>query len=131
MKIILANGAELEPILVTGGKRMVQGVNRDTLRFVFPAEAGMAELDAAFTPDACCRITVEDGSGSYVHTGYTIRSTLEKEQVEVQPATAEEPAVCADRITVAMSQRTWMETQLLSLTETVDALVMESLLKEV
>ena len=111
MKIILANGTELNPILVTGEKRTVHGMNRDTLRFVFPADAGMEALDAAFTPEACESITIED-SESYIHKGYTIRAELKKEAVEVLAATPESEAVYEDRITVAMSQRTYMETQL-------------------
>ena len=35
MKIILSDGTELTPILVTGGPKYVQGANRDTLDFVF------------------------------------------------------------------------------------------------
>ena len=131
MKIILANGTELTPILVTGAKRTVQGVSRDTLSFVFPGGAGMEALDAAFTGAACEAITVtgEDGS-EYIHTGYTIRAELKKTAVEVLAATADTGAVYEDRITVSMSQRTWAETQLAALTDTVDVLVMESLMAE-
>ena len=53
MKIILNNGKELSPILVTGGTRMVQGASRDTLNFIFPATEDMAELDSAFSAENC------------------------------------------------------------------------------
>ena len=128
MKIILADGRELTPILVAGEKRPVQGVTRDTLRFVFPAEAGMEALDAAFTPAACESITIENGGETYIHKGYTIRAELKKAAVELLAATPESDAVYEERITVAMGQRTWAETQLASLTDTVDVLVMESLM---
>ena len=129
MKIILNNGKELSPILVTGGTRMVQGASRDTLSFIFPADVSMASIDEAFTADACDKITIvgDDGSEN-IHTGYTIRAELSKASVEVTPATEEAEAVYEDRITVSMSQRTYAESQLASLTDTVDVLVMESLM---
>ena len=129
MKIILANGKELSPILVTGGPRNIQGASRDTLSFIFPAGVSMASIDEAFTADACDKITIvgDDGSEN-IHTGYTIRAELSKASVEVTPATESEAAVFEDRITVSMSQRTYAESQLASLTDTVDVLVMESLM---
>lgn len=129
MNIILANGKKLSPIMVTGGPRHVQGASRDTLSFIFPVDASMTDLDAAFTADACESITIvgDDGSEA-IHTGYTIRAELKKEPVEVTPATEEAEAVYEDRITVSMSQRTYAESQLASLTDTVDVLVMESLM---
>ena len=129
MKIILNNRKELSPILVTGGPRMVQGASRDTLNFIFPADVSMASIDEAFTADACDKITIvgDDGSEN-IHTGYTIRAELSKASVEVTPATESEAAVYEDRITVSMSQRTYAESQLASLTDTVDVLVMESLM---
>lgn len=123
MKIILANGAELNPILATGEKRTVQGANRDTLTFVFPADAGIEALDAAFTGEACESITIEDGTESYVHHGYTVRAELAKKSVEVLPATASTAAVYEDRITVAMAQRTYAETQLADMQAALNALL--------
>lgn len=123
MKIILTNGTELEPILVKGGLRRVQGADRDTLSFVFPASAGLEALDAAFTPANCESITiVDDDEAQHIHSGYTIRYELSKTAVEVTPATAEAEAVYEERITVAMSQRTYAETQLAQLQAAVAAL---------
>ena len=129
MKIILNNGAELTPIMVTGGPRHLQGASRDTLNFIFPATEDMTELDAAFSTANCESITIigDDGSEA-IHKGYTIRAELKKESVEVTPATESEAAVFEDRITVSMSQRTYTESQLASLTDTVDTLVMDALL---
>ena len=129
MKIILNNGKELSPILVTGGTRMVQGASRDTLSFIFPADVSMESIDVAFSAEACEKITIigDDGSEN-IHTGYTIRVELSKASVEVTPATESEAAVFEDRITASMSQRTYAESQLASLTDTVDVLVMESLM---
>lgn len=129
MNIILANGKKLSPIMVTGGPRHVQGSSRDTLNFIFPATEDMAALDSAFSAENCDKITIvgDDGSEN-IHTGYTIRAELSKAPVEVSAATDEAEAVYEDRITVSMSQRTYAESQLASLTDTVDVLVMESLM---
>ena len=138
MNIKLSNGTVLSPILATGETRYVQGANRDTLNFIFPATEGMEALDAAFSAENCESITVleavevPDGTTteqSYLHKGYTIRAGLKKEAVEVTPATEEAEAVYKDRITVSMSQRTYTESQLASLTDTVDVLVMDALMQ--
>lgn len=131
MKIILANGTELEPLLVTGEKRTVQGAERDTLLFAFPGEMGMDTIDAMFT-DAACEtiIIVVNEEEAYTHKGYTIRAGLTKKLVAITSGTEATEAVYENRITVAMSQRTYAETQLASLTDTIDVLVMESLLAE-
>ena len=138
MNIKLSNGTVLSPILATGETRYVQGANRDTLNFIFPATEGMEALDAAFSAENCESITVleavevPDGTTteqSYLHKGYTIRAGLKKEAVEVTPATEEAEAVYEDRLTVSMSQRTYTESQLASLTDTVDVLVMDALMQ--
>ena len=138
MNIKLSNGTVLSPILATGETRYVQGANRDTLNFISPATEGMEALDAAFSAENCESITVleavevPDGTTteqSYLHKGYTIRAGLKKEAVEVTPATEEAEAVYEDRITVSMSQRTYTESQLASLTDTVDVLVMDALMQ--
>ena len=129
MKIILANGTELTPILATGEHRFIQGQNRDTLAFVFPAAESIEALDAAFVPGACESITVVDDAGSeYIHKGYTIRAELKKEPMEVTQATVDTPAVMEERTLVRMAQRTYTESQMASLTDTVDTLVLESLM---
>lgn len=123
MKIILNNGTELEPILVKGGPRHIQGADRDTLSFVFPASAGLEALDAAFNAANCESVTImDDEEAEYIHSGYTIRCELSKAAVEVTPATAEAEAVYEDRITVTMAQRTYAETQLAQLQAAVAAL---------
>ena len=123
MMIKLNNGTQLEPILVTGGPRHVQGATRDALSFVFPTQVGLTELDGLFTPENCENIAIvgEDGSEN-LHAGYTIRAELSKAAVEVEPATAEREAVYEDRITVVMAQRTYAETQLAQLQAAVAAL---------
>lgn len=112
MKIILANGTELSPISVLGGKRVVHGVNRDTLSFVFPVETSLDELDGVFTEANCETITIVDGGNEYIHKAYTIRAELKREPVEVTPSTESEAAVYENRVIVSMGQRTYTETQI-------------------
>ena len=128
MKIILNNNAELAPLNVIGGRKNVQGANRDTLTFVFPADTNMAELDGIFSTANCESIAIEDETGSYIHKGYTVRGELSKTSVCTVAETEESPAVYEDRINIVMGQRTYAESQIASLTETVDVLVLESLL---
>ena len=128
MKIILVNGTELFPISVLGGKRVIHGVNRDTLSFVFPVETSLDELDGIFTEANCETITIVDEGNEYIHKAYTIRAELKREPVEITPSTESEAASYENRAIVSMGQRTYIESQLTSLTDTVDVLVMESLL---
>ena len=128
MIIKLNNGTELNPILVLGEKRYVQGVSRDTLLFAFSAENTLDNLDRLFSAENCETITIVDGENEYIHKGYTVRAELKREPVEVTPATESTEAVYENRVFVAMAQRTYSESQIASLTETVDLLVMESLM---
>lgn len=115
MKVILNNGTELTPIIVTGEKRNVQGARRDCLTHVF-AEAGLDEIDGLFAEANCENITIigDDGSEA-IYNGYTIRTDLTKTMVETVPATATTEAQYESRVTVTMAQRTYAETQMANL----------------
>ena len=129
MKIILANGVELFPLVITGDKRYVNGAQRDTLSFAFPAEMSLDELDAIFSAENCAKITIVEPTTiienevevpseiEHIHKGYTVRAELKREPVEVSPATAESDAVYENRVTVSMSQMTYAEQQLAALAE--------------
>ena len=124
MKIILCNGAELTPNTVMGGKRLVQGASRDTLTFVFPDGTGLDELDKLFTAENCERITIVEADGSeYVHSDYVIRAELKRELMEVAPATADDPGTYESRVTVAMSRRTYQESQYAELQEALNLIL--------
>ena len=122
MKIIL-NNQELNPINVIGGRKNVQGANRDTLTFVFPADKNMAELDGIFTAKNCESITVEDESGAYIHKGYTVRGELSKVTVCVSGETEEAPAVYEERIHVVMGQRTYTEAKMSEMEEALNMIL--------
>jgi len=118
MKIVLTNAVELTPILVTGELKYIQGINRDTLTFIFNDSFSMDELDSVFTEDNCGSIVIigDDGSKA-IHTGYTIRAELVKKEVEIQKATEKTEAVVEKRIFVSMAQRTYSETKLASIAQ--------------
>ncbi|MBQ6833581.1 MAG: hypothetical protein IJO55_04100 [Lachnospiraceae bacterium] len=110
MKIILTNGTELTPILVTGGPKYAQGANRDTLDFVFP-DCSLDEKVEQFTEANCENITIvgDDGSEA-IHTGYVIPEIVKK-PVEIEKATVDTDAVYENRVFVSMSQRIYAETK--------------------
>ena len=131
MKIILANGIELNPLLVTGAPVQLQGAKRDSLTFVFPASVGIEVLDEVFSDIACDSIKIIDDLGvENIYKHYTIRAKLEKAPMEIVPATPETESVTEDRISVCIAQRTYAESLLTSLTDAVDVLVMEILTTE-
>lgn len=122
MKIIL-NNIELTPINVIGGRKNVQGANRDTLTFVFPADKDMAELDGIFTAKNCESITVEGENESYIHKGYTVRGELNKATVCVSNETEEAAAVYEERIHVVMGQRTYTEAKMSEMEEALNMIL--------
>lgn len=136
MKIKLANGIELYPILAEGGSRFIQGANRDAITFIFPVETSLDELDRIFTAENCSNITITEivvendveVQREYIHSGYAVRVELKREPVEITPATVTTEAVFENRVMVTMAQRTYAEAQLAALTETVDFLVLDNLL---
>lgn len=131
MNIALADGTELTALMVTGEINYVQEASRDTLIFVFDGTAvSLDEIDGIFTEDACETVALNDGTNEYIHSAYTIRAGLEKIKEKTDAVDEDGAPVYVDRIKVRMSQRTYEETQLKNLIETVDALVLESLLEE-
>lgn len=133
MHIILANGTRLNHIGATGSMKYVQGANRDSITFEFDDTHSVDELRNVFTETNCEVIDIvtdnEDGTqDNNYHEGYVIRAEVSEKMKEITPATGTEPAVTERRVFVTMAQRTYSETQVASLTETVDYLVLESLM---
>jgi len=124
MKIILANGAVLNPYTAEGGRRFFQGTDRDCLTFAFPSDAGMEVIDSAFSEAACESISIFDDEGNeYIHKGYTIRVDLMKKPVEIEPATLDAEAVYENRVLVTMAQRSYAENQLKMMQQELKALL--------
>lgn len=133
MHIILADGTQLNHIGATGETRYLQGATRDSITFEFDATYSVDELRNAFTETNCevINIVTDNGDGTQdnnYHEGYVIRAEVSEKVKEIEPTTGTTPAVTETRIFVCMAQRTYAETQVASLTETVDYLVLESLM---
>lgn len=149
MHIILKDGTKLNHIGATSTTRYIQGANRDTITFEFDSTYSVDELRNVFTDMNCETINIvtddvvetvvenEDGTtetkSEVVYTnnywdGYVIRAEVAEKVKEIVPATGTTPSITETRVFVTMAQRTYAETQIASLTETVDILVLENLL---
>lgn len=128
MKITLFNGTEWEALGVHGEPVYFQGVNRDSLRFLFdPERYTMEEIDRAFTAENCKSITLtgEDGE-AFVHQGYLLRHSLEKgydTNYGVSPGTERPPL----RLAVRMARISYLEQRQEELTDAVDKLILSGL----
>lgn len=114
MKIILANGKELDLIKITSDKRDVQGAYRNLISFVFEGSS-VDEVDKLFTESACESIKIVDGEEIRVYNGYAIRAELKQFIETITPETADEGAVNVTRVQVSMAQRTYTESKLAAL----------------
>ena len=78
MKVILSNGKEIETRGVHGRSIMYQGVQRDSLIFLFDAEQeSLSDTAEDFTRENCASITIiGDDEEQYIHEHYTIRTEL-------------------------------------------------------
>lgn len=143
MYIILTDGTRLNHIGATGETRYLQGANRDTITFEFDETHSVDYLRSVFTEHNCevinivteDEVTLEDGNIDIIHNnnyheGFVIRAEVAEKVKEIEPATGTTPAVTETRVFVTMAQRTYAETQIASLTETVDILVLEKLMGE-
>lgn len=128
--IKLADGSELEPLSILGKKMNIQGQTRDVLQFVFSGDTDMSFLDETFSDANCAEITILDDENIVqgVFKQYGIRDELKKENVVVQEETPETAAVYEERIFISMAQKTYTEITLSNLVETVDLLVLDSLM---
>lgn len=153
--LIFKTGESVDFIECYSAGEYVQGAQRDVLDFRFdPAVVSLDEVDALFTADACDRLVIretvtgqvqavsEDGTPAadedgnpvmetverteeFVHDGYGVRVALCKKKFTLATGNGAEDV---EQISVKMGQYTYTESQLNSLTDTVDVLVMESLM---
>lgn len=130
MKVILNNGTELTAEVVNGSSRHFQGASRDSLEFQFAnASVTFEQLDTLFSQEANTnRITLVNGETSYLHENYSLRVSVGFAPVVIAIATDTTPEVVENRFTVVMAQKTYKEIQANALRDTVDILVMESLM---
>ena len=151
MHILLKDGTRLNHIGATGIAKYINGANRDTITFEFDESYSVDYLRSVFTESNCETINIvtddivesvvenEDGTtevkSEVVYTnnyweGYVIRTEVAERIKEIEPATGTTPAITETRVFVTMAQRTYTETQIASLTETIDILVLERLMGE-
>lgn len=127
MKVQLYNGVELEAIGVFGRNYFYQGVNRDSLVFLFaPESVSLDAVRAAFTPENCREIRLSDGNETFLHEHYTIRLELGigfQEQV-LTGSVKQDTTQC---IFVTMAQSTLTERQLQAQQAALDALIIAAL----
>ncbi|MBQ3426549.1 MAG: hypothetical protein IJH37_05315 [Clostridia bacterium] len=78
MKVILSNGKELEAKGVHGRSINYQGVQRDSLIFLFDAESeSLTDALEDFTAENCAAVTLEGDNGErFIYEHYTIRTEL-------------------------------------------------------
>lgn len=143
MYLILKDGTQLNHIGATAGSKYIQGANRDAITFEFDSSHSVDTLRAVFTEENCETIIIvteavelqEDGTEVVVlknnyWDGYVIRHEVADRVKTIKEATGTTPAITENRVFVTMGQRTYTETKLANLTDTVDLLVLESLLAE-
>ena len=118
MKIILNNAIELSPIMVTGAHEYIQGVNRDTLTFVFE-DTSVDMLEQFFTEENCKKISLFEETNEYIYNNYVICTKLSKEAIAVAEPMEDgsELTVMKNRVFVTMAQRSYAEQKLAQIAE--------------
>ena len=130
-KLVFKNGTEVAFIECYSATEYVQGAERDVLDFRFDAsQVSLDDIDKLFTSDQCSHLTIRETvegerTEEFIHENYGVRVALCKQRFTLA---TENGAEEVEQISVKMAQYTVVELQMISLTETVDVLVMESLL---
>lgn len=78
MKVTLSNGKEIEALGVHGRNISYQGVQRDSLLFLFEIDnESLTDAMTDFTAENCKVVTLESDDGEqFIHEHYTIRTDL-------------------------------------------------------
>ena len=78
MKVTLSNGKEIEALGVHGRNISYQGVQRDSLLFLFEIDnESLTDAMTDFTAENCKVVTLESDDGEqFIHEHYTIRTEL-------------------------------------------------------
>lgn len=125
MNLTFRNGQRMDCLGVHGSSVTYQGVTRDCLTFLFPAETELAALLELFTPENCAAVTLEDGGSAAVHEHYTIRTSAGTgfRDAAIGSGIRDGAQACW----VSMAQSTMAERMLLSQQEAIDCLLTASL----
>jgi hypothetical protein len=132
MTITLANGTTLEGKGVHGRTLSYQGVQRDSLIFLFdPDQLSIAQAADVFTEENCRQITLTNESGTYLHEHYTVRMEIGQGYQDMA-LTGSVSGNNLDQVTyVRMAQSTATERLLQEQQRAIDYLLVAALQKEV
>ena len=129
MKVILSNGRGIEALGVHGRNISYQGVQRDSLIFLFEIEnESLADAMTDFTDENCAVVTLESDDGErFIHEHYTIRTELGygyKDLVLTGGVSGNDDTKV---VYVRMAQTTLMERTVESQQEAIDNLIVAAL----
>lgn len=130
MKIRLNDNTELNTILINGKSVYHQGVNRDSLEFIFKkGDYDFNELDNLFADtEKTKKIIIQDTATTtdeegnqaelpieHIYDNYSLRVSMEMKPVVIAPETSTEPEKTEERVMVTMAQLTLIEKKLMEL----------------
>ena len=129
MKVTLSNGKELEALGVHGRSISYQGVQRDSLIFLFDIEnESLSDALKDFTAENCGTITLtNEDEEQFIHEHYTIRAELGygyKELVLTGGVTGNDETKV---VFVRMVQTTLLERTVENQQEAIDSLIISAL----
>lgn len=153
--LIFNNGGAIDFVECYSGGEYVQGAQRDVLDFRFdPSVISLDAADKMFSAEECGKLTIletkveqvsvvdEEGNPvvdengdpvmqdverteEFLYEDYSLRVALSKQRFHLATENGTEDV---EQISVKMGQLTYVEKQVASLTDTVDVLVLESLM---
>lgn len=114
MQVKFADGTVLDVLVVNGKSVYFQGAQRDSLEIQLAKTAATFDALDTLTGNAANtgKLTLIDGDNQGEYDNYSIRVSLSLKSVEVPGATPSDPPTIEDRYSVALAQKTYLETQL-------------------
>lgn len=130
MKIILLDGTELESLGVHGRTITYQGINRDSLIFIFdPNVVDINTVKEKFTPENCESIILVEDHDEFIHENYCIRTELGQtdRSLLLNEISRNDGVQSSEVVYVKMAQMSYTEMQVKKQQEAIDALIINSL----
>ena len=136
MQIILNNFEPFEVKNIVQSTYYVQGNNRESLVLTFSNEKSLDELNAIFSEMNNLKTIkiVQSEGNEIIFNNYTLLSEIRTQLVEIFPAIEEQEEGITSHFEkqtfVTLAKLTYQEEQLATLTEVVEAIVLEMLSQE-
>lgn len=129
MKVILSNGREIEALGVHGRNISYQGVQRDSLIFLFEIEnESLTDAMTDFTAENCSKIMLtNEDEEQFIHEHYTIRTELGYGYKDLVLTGGVSGNDNTKVVYVRMAQTTLMERTVESQQEAIDSLIISAL----